>query len=72
MSSQGWRCHNDAPVVVTIVDASDVKTSEVESAATTRFYNCEVRAAPASPRQLERARSYYRLTVRGGGREKYN
>ena len=48
MSSQGWRCHNDAPVVVTIVDASDVKTSEVESAATTRFYNCEVRAALAS------------------------
>ena len=42
MASQGWRCHNDAPVTVTILDCTAVQRKENDPDSIVRFYNCEV------------------------------
>ena len=41
MASQGWRCHNDAPVTVTILDCTAVQRKENDPDSIVRFYNCE-------------------------------
>ena len=42
MASQGWRCHNDKPVTVTILDCTAVQKKENDPESIVRFYNCEV------------------------------
>jgi hypothetical protein len=37
------RCHNDAPVAVTILDCTVVQKKEDDPSSIIRFYNCEVR-----------------------------
>ena len=38
----GRRCHNDAPVTVTILDCTAVQRKENDADSIVRFYNCEV------------------------------